>query len=225
LAWIENILQNYQQALRYSEETLEVAVTTWDQMSATYARAFALVMLRKPEGISILDVVRQDRANTFVLWLLDLAYAFSLILQGRIAKGIRWLKRGILEREKEGFQTRAEWLRILLCQVYLEIIEGNEKPPFSVLVRNLPTLLWVKILGPSRVRAIMNRVRPLFLTHTGPDSFFVASCEMILGLLEGTQGRRESALEHLAEAKRILLQFGQTPILARVETALAELGQ
>jgi hypothetical protein len=154
-----------------------------------------------------------------------LAYAFSLILQGRIAKGIRWLKRGILEREKEGFRARAEWLRVLLCQVYLEIIEGNEKPPFSILVQNLPTLLWVKTLGPSRVRAIMNRVLPLFLAHTGPDSFYVASCEMILGLLDRTQHRRESALEHLTEAKRILSQFGQSPILARVETALAELGQ
>jgi len=225
LAWIENVLQNYQQALRHSEETLEVAVTTWDRMAATYARAFALVMLRKPEGISNLDVVRQDRANTFVLWLLDLAYAFSLILQGRIAKGIRWLKRGILEREKEGFRARAEWLRVLLCQVYLEIIEGNEKPPFSILVQNLPTLLWVKTLGPSRVRAIMNRVLPLFLAHAGPDSFYVASCEMILGLLDRTQHRRESALEHLTEAKRVLSQFGQSPILARVETALAELGQ
>jgi hypothetical protein len=119
--------------------------------------------------------------------------------------------------------VRAEWLRILLCQVYLEIIEGNEKLSFSVLVPNLPTLLWVKILGPSRVRAIMKRVHPLFLAHTGPDSFFVASCEMILGLLDRTQRKRESALKHLAEAKRILSQLGQTPILARVETALAEL--
>lgn len=146
-------------------------------------------------------------------------------MQGRITKGIRWLKRGILEREKEGFQLRAEWLRILQCQVYLEIIEGNEKPPFLALVQNLPTLLWVKILGPSRVRATMNRVLPLFLTHFGPNCFFVAICEMILGLLDRTQHRRESALEHLTEAKRILSQLGQTPILARVETTLAELGQ
>ena len=225
LAWIENTLQNYQQALRHSEETLEVAVTTWDRMAATYARAFALVMLRKPEAIANLDVVRQDPANTFVLWLLDLAYAFSLVLQGRIAKSIRWLKQGILEREKESFQMRAEWFRILLCQVYLEIIEGNEKPPFSALVQNLPTLLWVKILGPSRVRATLNRVYPLFLTHTGPDSVFVAICEMIGGLLDKTQRRREPALKHLTEAKRILSQFGENPLLARVETALAGLRQ
>jgi hypothetical protein len=94
LAWIEIVLQNFQQALHHTEETLKVAVTTWDRMAATYARAFALVMLRKPEAISNLDVVRQDPANTFVLWMLDLAYAFSLIMQGQITKGIRWLSGG-----------------------------------------------------------------------------------------------------------------------------------
>jgi hypothetical protein len=48
---------------------------------------------------------------------------------------------------------------------------------------------------------------------------------MILGLLYKTKKKRALALQHLAEANRILSQFGQTPILARVETALAELGQ
>jgi hypothetical protein len=33
------------------------------------------------------------------------------------------------------------------------------------------------------------------------------------------------AVKHLTEAKRILSQFGQTPTLARVDTALAGLGQ
>ncbi len=48
---------------------------------------------------------------------------------------------------------------------------------------------------------------------------------MILGLLYKAKKKRELALEQLTEARRILSQFGQTPTLARVETALAELGQ
>jgi hypothetical protein len=46
---------------------------------------------------------------------------------------------------------------------------------------------------------------------------------MILGLLYKTKKKRPLALQHLSEARRILSQFGQTPILARVETGLAEL--
>jgi hypothetical protein len=48
---------------------------------------------------------------------------------------------------------------------------------------------------------------------------------MIRGLFYKVKKKRAPALEHLTEAKRILSQFGQTPILARVDTALAELKQ
>jgi hypothetical protein len=48
---------------------------------------------------------------------------------------------------------------------------------------------------------------------------------MLLGLLYKIKRKRALALQHLTEAKRILSQFGETPILARVETALAELGR
>jgi hypothetical protein len=58
-----------------------------------------------------------------------------------------------------------------------------------------------------------------------PNGLFTGKSEMLLGLLYRTKKKREFAVQHLSEAKRILSQFGQTPILARVETALAELGQ
>jgi hypothetical protein len=48
---------------------------------------------------------------------------------------------------------------------------------------------------------------------------------MILGLLYKAKKKRSLAVQHLTEAERILAQFGQCPVLARVETALAELGQ
>jgi len=48
---------------------------------------------------------------------------------------------------------------------------------------------------------------------------------MTLGLLYKAKNKRALALEHLTKAQRILSQFGQTTILARVEAALAELGQ
>ena len=48
---------------------------------------------------------------------------------------------------------------------------------------------------------------------------------MILGLLYKIKKKRALALENLFEAKRILSEFGQTPTLARVNAALAELGQ
>jgi hypothetical protein len=48
---------------------------------------------------------------------------------------------------------------------------------------------------------------------------------MLLGLFYKAKKKRPPAVEHLTKAKRILSQFGQSPILERVETALAELGR
>ena len=47
---------------------------------------------------------------------------------------------------------------------------------------------------------------------------------MILGLLYKAKKKRALALEHLTKAKEILAPLGQTPMLARVTAALAELG-
>jgi hypothetical protein len=46
---------------------------------------------------------------------------------------------------------------------------------------------------------------------------------MILGRLYKFKKKRALAIQHLTEAKRIVSQFGPTPILAKIEAALADL--
>jgi len=46
---------------------------------------------------------------------------------------------------------------------------------------------------------------------------------MILGLLYKAKKKRALAVQHLTEAKRITSQFGPTPMLAKIDAALAEL--
>ena len=45
-----------------------------------------------------------------------------------------------------------------------------------------------------------------------------------LALLYKAKKKPALALQHLTEAQRIIFQFGQTPMLARIDAALAELG-
>jgi hypothetical protein len=75
----------------------------------------------------------------------------------------------------------------------------------------------------SRIRALISRV--LENSHFDPAGVHVGHAKMILGLLYKSKKKRALAVQHLSEAKCILSQFGQTPILARVDTALAELKQ
>jgi hypothetical protein len=97
------------------------------------------------------------------------------------------IEEAILREEEDGYRTRADWHRINLAEVYLQILGRNERAPLPIILRNLPILLKVMFTAGSRIRTLIARV------------------------LENPH-------------RRILSQFGQTPILARVETALAELG-
>jgi len=115
----------------------------------------------------------------------------------------------------------ADWYRLFLCEIYLEIISGAEKPPLSVLLRNIVTILKVVFTARRRVLALLGNIRknPQF----DPNGHYVGRCEMIVGLLYKTKKKRRLAIEHLTEAKRIASQFGPTPMLAKIEAALAEL--
>jgi hypothetical protein len=132
------------------------------------------------------------------------------------------LEEGISKREREGLDI-SDWYRIFLSEVYLQIIGGKEKLPFLSMMKNLPILLKVMVTASSRIRGLMAHV--LENPHFDPAGHFVGHAHMILGLLFKIKRKRALALQHLTEARRILSQFGQSPMLARLDAALAELGQ
>ena len=71
----------------------------------------------------------------------DTIFGVCKILQGNIRDGLRLIEEAILRREKEGYRAMADWSRLALAEIYLQIIAGNEKPPLPTLLRNLPTLI------------------------------------------------------------------------------------
>jgi hypothetical protein len=221
------VSDSYSEALKHSEQSLAVAVTPMDRNGATICKGLALVLLRRTdEGKALLEEQRRLAIADGVLYYLagsDGIVGVCKVLQGHISDGIHWIEESILQREKEGYQTIADWYRLFLCEVYLQIIGGNEKVPFGVLLKNLPILLNVMFTAPSRIRALTTRI--MENPHFDPAGFHFGRVQMALGLLYKVKKKRALAVQHLTEAKRIFLQFAQIPILARVEVALAELGQ
>jgi hypothetical protein len=127
-----------------------------------------------------------------------------------------------LSREREGYRAAADWYRMFLCEIYLAILVGKEKPSAKVFARNALPLLVVMFTGQSRIPALVARVRQS--SHIDPNGHHIGRCEMILGLLYKTKKKRNLAVLHLTEAKkRVASQFGPTPLLARIDAALAEL--
>jgi class 3 adenylate cyclase/tetratricopeptide (TPR) repeat protein len=227
LSSIALVSDSYVEALDYSEQSLAAAITAWDRDVATICKGDALVLLRRTEeGAKLLEELRRrdiEDGALFSVASTDGAVGVCKVLQGNIADGIRFIEEAILRREKEGCRFAADYDRGILCEVYLQIIAGNEIPPLLTLLRNLPILVKVMVTAPARIRAAMTSV--LENPQIDPAGLHTGRAQMILGLLYKAKKNRALAVQHLTEARRILSQFGQTPILARVETALAELGQ
>ena len=183
-----------------------------------------MLLRQVEEGARALDEYRHrcvSKGFLYGLLFTDTAVGVCRVLQGEIGAGIHFIEQYISNFKKDGLQRNL--VSADISELYLQIIGGNEKLPFGVLLKNLPILIKVTVTASSRIRTLMADI--LDNPHFDPAGFHVGRARMILGLLYKIKKKRALALEHLTEAQRILSQFGQTPILARVETALAELGQ
>jgi class 3 adenylate cyclase len=227
LTIIAMVFDSYAEALDYSEQGLAVALTPFDRNTARIGKGIALVLLRRTgEGAKILDEERRRcvaDGDLYILTASDGIMGVCKVLQGSIGDGIRLLEEGILKREREGYRDTADWYRVFLCEVYLQIIGGKEKPSFLSVMKNLPILLKVMVTASSRIPMLTAHV--LENPHFHPEGHFAGHAQMILGLLYKVKKKRILALQHLTEAKRILSAFGQSPMLARLDTALGELDQ
>ena len=226
LGSIAIVSDSYAEALGYSEEAFAVVMTQYDRLAALAGRAIALAMLRRIEEAApqLQKLRRCCLASGFHYPLIgaDPASGVCEVLQGNISAGIHDIEAAIVRRNNEGYRAAADWYGGFLCEVYLEIIAPKEKLPIPMLLKNFLVILRVWFTGSSRIRALTLQImeNPLF----DPAGQHIGRAQMILGLLYKTKKRRALALQHLTEAKRIFSQFGQSPILLRVETALAELG-
>jgi len=223
--WIALASDDYLVALNLAETSLNIARTPYDQQTAETGRIVALVLLRRPDALPLLrDWMNRCAANNwrYLQSGCDGIYGVGLVINGEISRGIRWLEEAILRREQEGYRMVADWYRMYLCEIYIEIISGKEKPSINVLFRNAFTLIVIILRAERRISNLVELVRqnPRF----DPSGHFIGRCEMILGLLYKTKRKKALAVRHLSKAKLIASQFGQAPMLAKIDAALAELG-
>ena len=225
LSWIAIFSDSYTEALEYSEQSISLAVTPWDRTAATLGKGTALMALRRPQEAAEVLLEQRRRIKVdgdfYSAVPVDPMLGAYEVLLGNIAKGLHLIEEAISRLDKDGYQISANWFRLNLAEVYLEIIAGGEKPRFMVLLKNLPILLNVMFTASPRILALTARVLNF---PNDPDSFPIGRSKMIIGLLYKVKKKRALAIQHLTEAHRIISQFGQTPMLARIDVALAELG-
>ena len=223
-SWIAQLSGDYPSALEFADKAMEAAQTPLDRANATNSRIAALILLRRPEGLpALIDWLKQCEANEwrYIMTGGEAFYGVALALNGAIGEGVRWLRQAAARRDREGYRGGGDQDRGFLMEIYLEILSGGESLPTRVLLRNVFTLAAVRLTARKRIRTLLEQVRsnPRF----DPGGHHIGRCEMILGLLHKARREREPAIQRLTEARRIIRQFGPSPILAKIESALAEL--
>ena len=225
LTWIALMSDSYTEAREYSEQSLAVAVTPLDRSYALSGMGNALVLLRQIEdGLKLIEDNNRHNVGGGLLYVLagsEGVIAIGRVLQGNIGEGLRLLEKAISRRDKEGYRVAADWYRLFLVETYIQIMSRNEKLSVLSLLRNMPAILKVMIVAASRIPDVMESV--FTNPHFHPDGHFIGRGHLLLGLFYKIKKKRPPAVEHLIKARRILSQFGQSPLLARVEAALAEL--
>jgi class 3 adenylate cyclase len=214
---------DYAAALEFADKSISISRAPLEREAANSARHSALVLLRRPEALlQTRDFMEKCTTNGWYLLHSgpDNLWGAALCLNGQIGSGIRHMKQAISRREREGYKASADWCRMCLCEIYLEIVSGSERPSVRILIRNLLTLAITKLTAEKQILALVKQVRlnPQF----DPNGHYIGRCEMILGLLYKAKKKWSHAAQHLKEAQRITSQFGPSPMLTRIETALIE---
>jgi hypothetical protein len=176
------------------------------------------------EGMPTLARQREECAALnfgYLLMASDPFWAVASALSGHIAQGLRIIRRGIRRADTDRYCSFADWYRLFLCEIFLEILTGKEKLPLHVMLWNFPILAYVILVAAPRIPALVARIRQN--PQYDPNGYHICRAETILGLFYKAKRKREPALKHLGEARQIAIAFGETPMLAKIDTALAEL--
>ncbi|WP_406645581.1 AAA family ATPase [Aliisedimentitalea scapharcae] len=223
-ALIAMVTDDHQTALEISEQAHSVSRAEFEMAIADSSRFSALVPLGKPGALEdVRGYVDMCKQNGWALFAEgpETMLGVALAMDGQIGAGLRQIEDAIARREAEGTRIAADWNRLFLCEVYLEILSGEGGASLGVLMRNISALTGVFLFGGKRIIELIEHVRanPQF----DPAGHYIARSELILGLLYKIKKKKAQALQHLNEAKRIVEPAGKSPMLTRINVALAEL--
>jgi hypothetical protein len=227
LGWIALTSDDYETALHCANECLRHANTPQERMNALGVKAAALIFLRNlDEGQKELSNIRAHLIELnwrYELLLTEPAFGVSAILGGQLSTGLRIIEDAVATARRDGWRVAEDWAKLFLCEIYLEVMFPKKRPPLRFLLRNFAVLVKVMWLGRSSIEALVSQIQsnPQFAR----SGHHIGRTEMILGLLYKGTKKQALATHHLSEAKQILSQFGRTPILSRVETALGDLAR
>lgn len=224
-ALVAVVTDDHQSALALAEEARQLSRAEFEIAIAESTRVAALVPCNRPGARqAVQQYLDECEASGCTLFggVPQTMFGVSLAMEGQVTEGLRQIEATIARREAEGTRVAADWNRLFLSEFYLQIMAGEGGASLSVLLRNFSTLGRIMLSGEKRITSLISTVRqnPQF----DADGHYYARGEMILGLLCKHKRKKAPAIQHLTTARDLIAPIGASPMLSRIEQALAELG-
>jgi class 3 adenylate cyclase len=224
--WIAVLSDDREAALRIAEETLAKAITPYEIFNGWDVKAVALILLKRvDEGAPILERVRATEAAR-QLWYQfnghDPAYGVMLALQGRLTEGVRYLEDRIAKSTRLGYRLHAEWTRIVLAQLYLDVLTSEERPALGLILRNLFFIIRVKASGARTVISLLETTLK-YPNFNAEEGFWKGQIYFLMGLAYKHMGKIETARDLFLKGKNIMAQRGDSMVLRRAEQEIAKM--
>ena len=118
---------------------------------------------------------------------------------GQLSDGIRLIEQSISRSDELGHVAAGAWERIILAEIYIEVLSGREKPATSVLFKNFWTIVGVMVFGARRARALLQQAAAV--KELSQRGVHVARINFDLGVLSAMKKKREEARGYFEKAR------------------------
>ena len=224
LSYIDEMCDDPVAATAHAEECIRVAVVPDERRQAAMVKAVSGILLgRVREGLEEIDALNSEFERSGALMAMQSMFqGVGLAMLGQISEGIRMIEKEIAQADATGDQTRAALSRIILAEVYIQILSGKEKPGVMVLFRNFWTVTGALIFGASRARTLLRQAAAV--KKLSERGVIVARINYDLGVLSAMNRRSEQARAYFNKARVGAECQGAEKLTRKIDVALMQLG-
>ena len=225
LAGIESLDGDYPLSIEHAEESLRISLSPLDRSAALLNKACSMVLAgRVAEGVKLGEPTIEiftGSGSTFNVSTAKMVIGAGRLQQGEMAIGMRKIIDAAQEPIKWGQSVQRAWVEALFGEIYLELAIGNEKPSFSVIIKNLPFLIRTLPFAKSRARNHLQNAVDLFRKMDCPGG--IARCLIVLAKLDIAGMKNDLARQKLNEAREIAVSVDALAVVRDVDAELARL--
>ena len=181
----------------------------------------SILMGHAREGLEALDAVYSVFERLGLRYsILDGPRGVALAMMGQVSEGIHLIKQQVLRFDELGHFGAGAWERIILAEIYIEVLSRKQKPPISVLIRNFRTIAGIMLFGARRARTLLEQAAAV--KQLSEHGFHMARINFDLGVLSAMKKKREEARGYFEKARVVAKVQGADKLIRKIDGALAE---